>query len=216
MSVARSLERRLEKLIEGVAGRIFSGRLHPAELAGKLAREADFARFEHPSGTATANHFAIALHPRDLTMDPSELRTALSDELNAYVVEEGLRIAGPIQVDISSSEDATPGAVQCHVEVVPGPGETWAKLTTGSETLELDRIRTLIGRSEEADVRLMQDNVSRMHAVVYRQQGNVWVRDLESANGTLVDGQRLTTEPVTFNSGSMLTFADNDYRITLA
>ena len=75
---------------------MFSGRLHPAELAGKLAREADFARFDHAAGPATANLFVISIHPRDLTVEPPELEMMLSTELTDYVVEEGLRTAGPI------------------------------------------------------------------------------------------------------------------------
>ena len=214
VSVARNLERRLEKLIEGVAGRMFSGRLHPSELAGKLAREADFARFEHTAGTATANRFLITLHPRDLTIDPSELGTALTEELNGYVVEEGLRIAGPIDVEIVSSDDATRGATHCHVEVVPGPGETWGRLSGGEETHEIDRIRTLIGRSEEADVRLHHDNISRFQAVIFRQHGEHWIRDLGSANGTYLDGHRLTSDAATLNTGSTVSFADNAYRVS--
>ncbi|HZD22985.1 MAG TPA: FhaA domain-containing protein, partial [Acidimicrobiia bacterium] len=121
MSVVRNLERRLERLLEGVAGRVFSGRVHPSELAGKLAREADFARFQHFTGPATANHFVIRVSPNDLAEDPSKLEETLTAEMTAYTTEEGLRLEGPVTVRIEPLDGATPGKVQCHVEVVPGP-----------------------------------------------------------------------------------------------
>lgn len=214
MSVAKSLERRLERLIEGVAGRVFSGRLHPSELAGKLAREADFARFNHETGPATANLFIIGVHPRDLAVDATELERVLTEEMTAYTAEEGLRLEGPIQVKIKTSSNALPGRVTCHVEVLPGPPVVWAKLTTRDETLEIGRNRAFIGRSPEADVVVAHDDVSRRHALIYRERGQAWVRDLASANGTSVDGSLLGQEAVPISHGSVLDMASRRYRFT--
>lgn len=215
MSVARSLERRLERLIEGVAGRVFSGRLHPAELAGKLAREADFARFDHPTGPATANLFVIQVNPRDLTVDATELQTMLESEMTAYAVEEGLRLEGPVEVRIETTMRTSPGLVDCHVEVAPGPPVVWANLVSRSETVPVGRIRAVIGRSAEADVVVAHDDVSRRHALLYRQSGQIWLRDLSSANGTTVDGARLGPESMTVHQGSMIGLADHRYRLVV-
>jgi len=121
VNVVRGLERRLEKLLDGVAGRVFSGRLHPSEIAGKLAREADFARFEHETGPATANAFIIFVNTRDLGVGTEELEESLTDEMTRYTTEEGLRLEGPITVSIDASDEVSPGNVICHVEVSPGP-----------------------------------------------------------------------------------------------
>ncbi|RMH20176.1 MAG: FHA domain-containing protein, partial [Acidobacteria bacterium] len=49
-----------------------------------------------------------------------------------------------------------------------------------------------IGRSEEADVRIADRTVSRLHAVITRQRdGGYRISDLDSANGVLVDGRRV-------------------------
>ena len=212
MNVARSLERRLEKLIEGVAGRFFSGRLHPSELAGKLAREADFARFNHATGPATANLFVIQVNPQDLSVDASKLERMLAAEMTAYTTEEGLRLEGPIQVRIEASEDASPGRADCHVEVLPGPPVVWAQLTAGAESLDIGRNRVLIGRSPETDVVVGRDDVSRRHALLYRERGQAWIRDLSSANGTWIDGNALGHETTPVSHGSVVTFASHRYR----
>jgi hypothetical protein len=216
VSVARSLERRLERLIEGVAGRVFSGRLHPSELAGKLAREADFARFAHVTGPATANRFVIEVHPRDLAIDPAGLEGILAEEMTRYTADEGLRLEGPVQVEIRPSEAAVPGRVTCHVAVVPGSPSPWAHLVGRGESLPVRHNRAVIGRSADSDVVVPHDDVSRRHALILRERGQVLLRDLGSANGTTVDGVRVTGEPVVVEPGSVITLAEHRYRLAVA
>lgn len=212
MSVARSLERRLERLIENVAGRVFSGRLHPSELAGKLAREADFARFDHATGPATANLFVIQVNPRDLTVEPTKLERMLAAEMTAYTSDEGLRLEGPVTVRIETNDRVSPGRSDCHVEVLPGEPVVWAHLVSRDETLEVGRNRASIGRSPDCDVVVAYDDISRRHALIFRQQGQGWIRDLSSANGTDVDGQRLGQEAVPLQPGSIIGLSEHRYR----
>jgi DNA-binding NtrC family response regulator len=52
----------------------------------------------------------------------------------------------------------------------------------------------VIGRGDQAELRLRDASVSRRHAVVHVRKGEVWVRDLESHNGILVNGVRVDEE----------------------
>jgi DNA-binding winged helix-turn-helix (wHTH) protein len=51
---------------------------------------------------------------------------------------------------------------------------------------------TLIGRSPEAQIRLIDSRVSRRHAQIESSNGCHLVRDLDSTNGTTVNGQGVT------------------------
>jgi hypothetical protein len=212
MSVVRTFERRLERLLDGVAGRVFSGRLHPAEIAGRLAREADFARFEHETGPATANLYTLLVNPRDLTSDPEQLARDLTAELERHAAEHGLRLEGPCRVEIRASSEVPTGGLVCHVEVVPGPPVPWARLTAPIGTFPVGRNRALIGRSSGADVVLPHDDVSRRHALLWREGGRTWLRDLSSANGTSVDGLAAGDTAIEVGQGSVLVFAIHRYR----
>lgn len=50
---------------------------------------------------------------------------------------------------------------------------------------------TVIGRAADASVRLKDDGVSRRHAKILHSEGQVIVEDMKSANGTLLNGQRV-------------------------
>ncbi len=54
--------------------------------------------------------------------------------------------------------------------------------------------KCLIGRHPDCDLRLKSQAISRHHCVLYVRDGNVFVRDLKSRNGTLVNGQRIQTD----------------------
>ena len=212
MNIVRSLERRLERLLDGVAGRVFSGSLHPAELAGKLAREADFARFDHPTGPATANSFTVAVNPKDLKVHPEALEGSLANELSSYAADEGLRLEGPIEVVVETSDEVPPGTVICHVEVAPGPPTPWARLVGKDDSHQVGRNRALVGRDADADLVLAADDISRRHALIWREGGSSWVRDLGSSNGTRVNGESVGYAPTRLGHGSVISFSGHDYR----
>jgi diguanylate cyclase (GGDEF)-like protein len=69
----------------------------------------------------------------------------------------------------------------------------------GSQVGEMFQIRkraTVVGRGEGVDVQLGDDGVSRRHALVQLEAGNVSIRDLGSCNGTLRNGVRVTGSEV--------------------
>jgi len=60
----------------------------------------------------------------------------------------------------------------------------------------------VFGRSEACQVVLASSRLSRFHAAIYVHRGRIWVADLGSQNGSLLDGTRLTPGiPVPFPRG---------------
>jgi pSer/pThr/pTyr-binding forkhead associated (FHA) protein len=51
--------------------------------------------------------------------------------------------------------------------------------------------RLVVGRGTDADLRINDPGVSRRHAELRLEAGDVVVEDLGSTNGTLVDGERV-------------------------
>lgn len=60
------------------------------------------------------------------------------------------------------------------------------------DPIPVQRQIDLIGRDPNCDVVLNRGNVSRRHLAIAEVDGRVYVRDLGSTNGVLVNGQRVT------------------------
>lgn len=63
-------------------------------------------------------------------------------------------------------------------------------LVAGAKRYELRGERLLIGRSKECDVQVTDANASRRHAEVVQEGSEFWLVDLDSTNGTEVNGRR--------------------------
>jgi two-component system, cell cycle response regulator len=66
--------------------------------------------------------------------------------------------------------------------------------------------RTVIGRGAEADVRLVEDKMSRRHFCIFDEDGASYVEDLGSTNGTYVNGERITRHQL--NDGDKIQIGD--------
>ena len=54
--------------------------------------------------------------------------------------------------------------------------------------------RQIIGRAEDCDIRVPFNSVSRHHAALAYERGEVTVHDLDSRHGTWVEDQRITSQ----------------------
>ncbi|MCE2728243.1 MAG: FHA domain-containing protein [Planctomycetaceae bacterium] len=59
------------------------------------------------------------------------------------------------------------------------------------------RLPILVGRSEDAKFRIQQDSVSRRHCEFFTMDDAVFVRDLESTNGTFLDDEEIAASTAT-------------------
>lgn len=206
MKLVRDFERRLEQLVDGMAGKVFRGSLHPVELAARLVREADLAVEESSVGPAAPNVYSLRINPRDLNVEvPSALVRELEDMLESTAADRGWRLDGPVQVLLEPTDSVSPGTVDCRVDQSPGKRQPWAFLTVGTGARYPVAVnRCLLGRSESSDLTIGNPGISRTHALLWRESGEAWVVDLESANGTEVDGTRADS-PLLLTTGAVVT-----------
>src|SRR5580704_4033040 len=59
------------------------------------------------------------------------------------------------------------------------------------EVHKLDGTPAIIGRSDDADIRIADDGISREHIEVVGEHARVTVRDLGSTNGTFHNGRKI-------------------------
>jgi Protein of unknown function (DUF3662)/FHA domain len=90
MSLLRALESKIEGLVEGTFGRVFSSEVRPIELARKLVKEMDEHRTPSVSRVYAPHEYDLWLSPAD--RDHYEgIEGEVVDELCAYLLEHARR-----------------------------------------------------------------------------------------------------------------------------
>jgi len=200
MNLARGIEKRLENLVDGASASVFRGRMHPVTIAGRLVRQLDFLAHDGPAGTEVPNDITVVLNPADLDpdLDLEELQNELAAVVEAAATEHAWRLVGPVEVYVETSPDVPTGILQCAGSSVRAPLPPWGQLIAddGSAVVPLAMNRILIGRALDCDIRFSNSEVSRHHAAVVRSGSTVEIADLGSANGTSINGDRITDLPV--------------------
>ena len=81
---------------------------------------------------------------------------------------------------------------------------------------KLEAAETVIGRSNQSDLRLIDDGISRKHARIIKSGSDVILEDLNSANGTLVNGELVSQrvlkngDKISIGSNTVVRFSFND------
>ena len=209
MSLARSLERRIEQLVEGIGTKVFRGQLHPIEVAIRIVREAELALTQTGVGPTAPNGFAVSLNPSDLGDDADEVVMRLNTVVAEAARERGWRLEGPAAVTLNATAEVAEGAMVVETAVRPGAIDPWAYLieTRGPRRLPLTKNRSLVGRSRRADAMLGDETVSRTHSLLWHDAGGRWIQDLASSNGTTVNGN-VVGEPVELQDGDVIGFGN--------
>ncbi len=79
------------------------------------------------------------------------------------------------------------------------------------------RLPILVGRGEEAKFRIQQDSVSRRHCELFVKDDVVYVRDLGSTNGTMLDGAEMpASEATRVSPGGIVQVGGVSFRVDYA
>jgi len=197
-------------MVNGAFARAFKAEVQPVEIASALQREIDDrAAIIDRNRTVVPNIFQIELSDHDYTR-LAVFRDALQGELTTlvkgYAAEQRYTLLGGVQVVISQDDELETGIFRVRSEArveVAAQGtasldsEAGAalggqpRLEIGRTAYPLVRAVTRIGRGADVDIRVDDPGVSRNHAEIVMGTP-LTVRDLNSTNGTTVNGQRIT------------------------
>ncbi|NND59183.1 MAG: FHA domain-containing protein [Gammaproteobacteria bacterium] len=116
-----------------------------------------------------------------------EVATRLAHESGARMIAVEHVHAAAIQLGVGVADGTELALV--HNTAVPS-----LSIARDDETLRvhpLDQERTMIGRGRDNEITIDAPYVSRHHALIVRDERGFWLFDMNSTNGTLVNGQRV-------------------------
>ena len=214
--VLKKVENRLERIFERSLSRPFKNSLQPIEIGARIIREIDLTRRLSSQGPISANRVRVWLGPIDAERFngfQKALIAELEETVRQHAVSEGYNFVGPVKVEVFIDDDLKAGNLAVKTEFVGGEGQP-RLLADDGRTFNIGDRPLVIGRSPDVDVVINDSNVSRRHAEVWRTNEGVAIRDLESTNGTFVNGHRITS--VSLSPRDDVTVATLHMRIELA
>jgi len=193
----RSVERRLERFVEGTVGRFFRGGVRPVEIGHKIAREMADSRSVGVKGQpVVANFFSVRLAPTDLERFAGvseSLVRELCDATRDHAREEGWGFMGPVQVELEADETVRGGAIEVAGRMKEADGGVGIlELPTGQQVV-LGEFVISMGRLSECTVSFDDSNISREHAMIRPDGDGFILDDNGSTNGTRVNGEGITS-----------------------
>lgn len=216
MGLLDNLEQRLDRIVNGSFSKAFKSEVQPVELGAALQQEIDNRADTINGQTVVPNIFIIELG----TVDHERLATyfeTLSAELgtlaNTYATEQRYTTVDSAHIsfdldqeletgvfrirsasgkrpesDLASSSVAQDSTPQMPMASFTPDMTPYLTSITGEE-FKITKSVTNIGRGIEADIQIDDTSVSRLHCAIVLGS-DVLVRDLDSTNGTIVDGNR--------------------------
>lgn len=124
MSLLRSLEEKIEGLVEGAFSRAFKTHVQPVELARKLAKEMEEHKTVSVSRVYVPNHYVVFLSVDDREQFQS-YEVALKKELSDYLLErargEGLALVTRPQIEFKTDERLALGEFGIQAQLLGQP-----------------------------------------------------------------------------------------------
>lgn len=216
-----AVERFFERLFERPSARLFRARLHPVQVLRAVERAMERERRVEAGRTLVPDRFTVRLHPTDLAgLAPADgLPVELASGALAFARRHGYVLVARPRVAVIADPAGHPGESQVEarfsdpssgpdlgeleaaanrtrVFVVPasrGPRATLAvrEPNRPPRRVVADGGTLTIGRAETNGLALADPRASRHHARLVARDGLLILTDLESTNGTRVNGQAI-------------------------
>ena len=217
MGVFDNLERKLEGVVNGAFARAFKGDVQPVEITARLQKELDAeARLLSRDRRLVPNDFTIGLSSHDYDRLVPYSRTLNSDiipQLREYAANAGYVFNGPVTIAYELEANLPVGrfTVESQAVAAAATPATTTAIRRAVLVLEVNGIRHplsppgfTLGRGTDADVRINDPGISRLHARVSvrgtEDAPQVTIEDMGSTNGIVVDGRRVQTATLTAGS----------------
>ncbi|HHU37999.1 MAG TPA: DUF3662 domain-containing protein [Propionibacterium sp.] len=213
MGVFDNLERKLEGVVNGAFARAFKGDVQPVEITARLQKELDAeARLLSRDRRLVPNDFTVGLSRHDYDRLVPYSRTLNSDiipQLREYAANAGYVFNGPVTIayELEASLPVGRFTVESQAVAAAATPATTTSIRRASLVLEVNGIRHplsppgfTLGRGTDADVRINDPGISRLHARVSvrgtEASPQVVIEDMGSTNGIIVDGRRVQNAPL--------------------
>jgi len=202
-----NFERGLERAVNGAFAKTFKSGLAPIEITSALRRELDTkAAVVSRDRILVPNRFDVRLGRTDyqrMTAIGPTLLDELTRLVQTHAAAQGYQFAGPLSIRLSEDTGLSEGMIRVDSQNVKGEVSWTPVLDVAGKRYPIVKSRTIIGRGSDADITVDDTGISRKHVEVLWDGKRAQVNDLDSTNGSQLDGRAVTKAPL--NPDSVIT-----------
>ncbi|MCT9819443.1 DUF3662 and FHA domain-containing protein [Microbacterium sp. W1N] len=197
MGLLDSFEKGLERAVNSAFAKTFRSGVQPVEVASALRSELDVkAAVVSRDRILAPNTFEVRLAPADAERMAS-LGSTLVNDLHRLVEEhakkQGFSFAGPVAISLAADEQLSTGTLRVDSRTAAGGEVAWRGVVDIAGTRHpLVKSRTVIGRGSDADITIADAGTSRRHVEILWDGERAMVRDMNSTNGTKLNGTKVS------------------------
>lgn len=217
MGILDSVERGLERAVNGAFARTFRSGVQPVEIASALKRELDIgAVIVDRDRVLAPNRFVVRVSEKDADR-LHQLGATLEQELRGVIVKHAKRqsyqLLGEPDVEIRRDSSITVGVLQVDASRVEGAVDWVAAVDVDGTRHELARGTTTVGRGSDCGIRITDNAASRRHLELIWDGAAGIARDLGSTNGSKINGQRF--REAALSPGTIITIGQTSLQFQL-
>ena len=195
MGLLDSFEKGLERAVNSAFAKTFRSGIQPVEIASALRSELDKkAAVVTRDRILAPNTFAVRLSPAD-DERMKALGGALEHELDTLVHKhakaQGYTFAGPVTIRLERDDQLSTGTLRVDSSTAEGRVSWRGVVDIAGTRHPLVKGRTVIGRGSDADITIADAGTSRKHVEILWDGERAMVRDMNSTNGTLLNGRKV-------------------------
>ena len=195
--VLKRIEQKLEKLVEGTFTRVFPSSVKPIELGKRVRRVLEDKKTIGVQGQIIIpNRYVISLSPKDLENIESiqeSIQREISSSIRDHANDENYHFQGTLTVEIFSNSSLKTGSIEVDglFEENKGGFPPGSLIDENGKRLIITEQKLSIGRDTKSTMQVVDVEVSRNHAEIRLLNTSFVLIDLQSTNGTYVNGQRV-------------------------
>ena len=196
MGLLDSFEKGLERAVNSAFAKTFRSGIQPVEIASALRSELDKnAAVVSRDRILAPNEFTVRLSPSD-DEKMASLGDALREELDTLVQKhakaQGYSFAGPVSISMERDPQLATGTLRVDSATAQGRIAWRGVVDVEGRRHPLVKSRTVIGRGSDADITIADAGTSRKHVEILWDGERAMVRDMNSTNGTTLNGRKVT------------------------
>tara|TARA_S200000501_G_scaffold100320_1_gene93779 strand:+ start:616 stop:1275 length:660 start_codon:yes stop_codon:yes gene_type:complete len=195
--VLKRIEQKLEKLVEGTFTRVFPSSVKPIELGKRIRRVLEDKKTIGVQGQIIIpNRYVISLSLKDLENIESiqeSIQREISSSIRDHANDENYHFQGTLTVEILSNSSLKTGSIEVDglFEENKGGFPPGSLIDENGKRLIITEQKLSIGRDTKSTMQVVDVEVSRNHAEIRLLNTSFVLIDLQSTNGTFVNGQRV-------------------------